>query len=1108
MKDHRANRRDGRALRASVALAVFVVTFASGNGQSAAQSPAGPDGLEPCVSATYDDAGSVECVVPAGVPSIGVVATGGQGGSTGDRVTGGLGGVARGVINVTPGEVLTIFVGGSGGGHGGVGGAHGGDHGTAAYFSSFTGGGGGGSSEVRNAAGVRLVVAGGGGGAGGGSNVPAGGGAGGQGGVGGVYFGANGTFAAPGANASGYKDNGGKGGCGSCVDGDGTSGGSSSRGDGGGGGGGGGGGYRSGAGGGGGDFAGGGGGGGGGLSYIEPSATNVSFDTATKAGDGSVKLVLSPDTTGLPTGPAATPVTTGDPITFSDPGTATWPVPPDVVAIVITAVGGAGGAEDGTGGLGDRVTATVKVTPGSTLDLIIGASGGETGGTGYGKGGDHGSTCGDVCTGHDGFGGGGATSVSYAGQPLVVAGGGGGGGGNSKTDGDGADGGHGGISPQPGYYSIDANQFANYAVGGGGGSNSSTSGGKGGGCEDFSNGASGGGGGGFLLPTMGGGGEGGSDCSEPGTGDGDVGGSGSGGGAGGGGGRSYVEPRARAVSFGGTSSDGNGFITITPATGGVLTVDSDSNSWAYPGQFFNNNIGITATDIFGDGIPGLAVTFKAPPKSATFSDSSSDCVDDGAECIITTDAGGYISIYATAQVPPYDPAPFSVAISAPGFETVEVTGLVIRLIPTLTSVTPSTPTNESVSGEAVAFTATITTPQVIGSFTPPTGNVEFTVDGNLVPGGPWPLDPDGTATIPPITNLALGPHTVEASYAGDDAHQLFAPGSGSMTQTVRSSGVTVDVSSSANPAAHGADVTFTAIVAPLPTSAGTPTGTVQFSVDGKDHGQPIVLSPDAPFEVHSAPLQLSSGSHPVVATYSGDKTFASNTGILDQSMKYPTNLGLKSCFLVHDQEPDCTDSVQGMVLVAQIQAEETVPDPSGTVQFFVNGQPFGNPAPLVTGPDIGFDGFVAISKPLNQSIGPATFGAHYSGDEARNKATANARGPLYGARSIVQLSSSIPIILPVSPWTTFTIKVNDAAGTAHSAGTVQLWNTNTNKSLGGKLNLVNQVATLPDQGSCEIGTGQIGIRADYSGDPGYELAPGTDSIVQIVLSVCLDDSVE
>lgn len=152
---------------------------------------------------TFDYTGDVQTyTVPVGVTSIQIEAWGAQGQALTiedySGSTGGLGGYAVGTLTVTPGEVLNIYVGGTGtediagyngGGLGGYGTPSDGDEGRA--------GSGGGASDVRqDGTGLadRIIVAGGGGGGGrdyvNGSCQPCG--TGGNGGFGGALIGGDG----------------------------------------------------------------------------------------------------------------------------------------------------------------------------------------------------------------------------------------------------------------------------------------------------------------------------------------------------------------------------------------------------------------------------------------------------------------------------------------------------------------------------------------------------------------------------------------------------------------------------------------------------------------------------------------------------------------------------------------------------------------------------------------------------------------------------------------------------------------------------------------------------------------------------------------------------
>ena len=93
-------------------------------------------------------------------------------------------------------------------------------------------------------------------------------------------------------------------------------------------------------------------------------------------------------------------------------------------------------------------------------------------------------------------------------------------------------------------------------------------------------------------------------------------------------------------------------------------------------------------------------------------------------------------------------------------------------------------------------------------------------------------------------------------------------------------GVTsTSVSSSINPSDLGQGVTFTATVS---SSAGTPTGTVQFTDGSNNLGGPINCvagggnTCTAQFSISS----LTSGNHAIAASYSGDTNFAGSSGAL------------------------------------------------------------------------------------------------------------------------------------------------------------------------------------------------------------------------------------
>ena len=123
---------------------------------------------------------------------------------------------------------------------------------------------------------------------------------------------------------------------------------------------------------------------------------------------------------------------------------------------------------------------------------------------------------------------------------------------------------------------------------------------------------------------------------------------------------------------------------------------------------------------------------------------------------------------------------------------------------------------------------------VSGAGVAPTGNVTLVVDSAVVQ---TLALVGGVATFTPINGFSVGTHTVEVDYAGDVNY--FA-GSDLLDggQQVNQSSTTTAVTSSPNPSLFGQGVTFTATVAAAAPGSGTPTGNVQFVIDGANFGAP------------------------------------------------------------------------------------------------------------------------------------------------------------------------------------------------------------------------------------------------------------------------------
>ena len=198
--------------------------------------------------------------------------------------------------------------------------------------------------------------------------------------------------------------------------------------------------------------------------------------------------------------------------------------------------------------------------------------------------------------------------------------------------------------------------------------------------------------------------------------------------------------------------------------------------------------------------------------------------------------------------------------------------LTFTLAPAATTTSVTSSADPSVFGQAVTFTATVST----AGLGTPTGNVQF-FDGATPIGGPVALNVSGQAQVT-TSSLSVGNHTITAQYAGDVPSGFNASSGGLNTnpQTVNQASTTTGLTSNqGNPVGTSIPTTFTATVSPVAPGAGTRTGTVTFSRNGSPicSNVPINASGQATCTI----TFTIAGNYNITAVYSGDTNFTGST---------------------------------------------------------------------------------------------------------------------------------------------------------------------------------------------------------------------------------------
>jgi hypothetical protein len=296
-------------------------------------------------------------------------------------------------------------------------------------------------------------------------------------------------------------------------------------------------------------------------------------------------------------------------------------------------------------------------------------------------------------------------------------------------------------------------------------------------------------------------------------------------------------------------------------------------------------------------------------------------------------------------------------------------------------------------------------------------------------GGSWgdngygiAMDSTGDAYVTGFAGSENFPVTPSAFQTGNNTgDHAFVTMFALASETTDYFGTTTTLTSSANPAPVGQEVTFTAAIT-ANSGTGIPTGDVEFSVD---YGATTEVALDSTGKASWPTSTLTSGNHAIQASYPGGSVFLSSGNTLYENIFVPL--------------PTPTVTVSGGPVAAggRVTLKATVSGgsagtPTGTVTFTAGSVTLGT-ATLVSGAATLAD--VSATAAIGLAIGEDLVTATYGGDMNFKAST--------GSFALLVCNPATPLFLSLSSSSAtaggagFTLKVLGANFTAKS---IVLWN--------------------------------------------------------------------
>ncbi|MFE5118958.1 Ig-like domain repeat protein [Streptomyces sp. NPDC056669] len=523
-----------------------------------------------------------------------------------------------------------------------------------------------------------------------------------------------------------------------------------------------------------------------------------------------------------------------------------------------------------------------------------------------------------------------------------------------------------------------------------------------------------------------------------------------------------------------TSTAGSPY-TVTATYGGDDNFATSAGTTVHQVEVSVSATSTTVSSTPDPSVAGQSVTVSAtvavlPPAAGTATGTVTFHFGDGSPTVtvpLTGDTATTSHVYTSTTGSPYT----ITATYSGDDDFTGSTGLDTQAVtPSSSSTALSSAPDPSVTGQPVAFTATVT-PGQVGAGTP-TGTVTFDFgDGSAPVRAPLT---DGTTTAVHAYSFTAGsPYDVTATYSGDTS---FTGSTDATTQTVNPAATSTTVFSSPDPSQSGQQVTVTANVTVLAPGSGTPNGAVTFDFGD---GTPTVTATSVAgvATVTHAYTGTSGSPYTITATYGDDGDLASSTGT-DVRTVLPASTATT---VTADPDPSLVgEQISVTATVAPLAPGAGVP--TGTVTF-----DFGDGTAPVTLPLAG--GAAILAHAYASSLGsPYTITTTYNGSaDFRSSVNTEPQTVLPAATTTTMSSTPQPSV--VGQPVTFTATVTPVApGAGSPTGTVTF--DFGDGSAPASVPVVDGLATAVYAYTSAAGS-PYPVTATYGGDPNFTVSADT-----------------